>query len=114
MDKIKPKMLEALERNLGVVTAACKECNISRNAFYEWCREDPKYNQEVENIMEVRLDFAESQLLKNIREGISSDIQFFLKKKGKSRGYGDSMDITTDGQSINKIEISIIKKDENS
>jgi transcriptional regulator of acetoin/glycerol metabolism len=32
---LKPELLLALEKNLGIVTPACKEVGISRNVFYQ-------------------------------------------------------------------------------
>ena len=49
---------------------------------------------------ESMLDLAESTLLKNIKDGDTADAKWYLTKKGKRRGYGDSLDIsaTIDGE----------------
>ena len=62
----------------------------------------------------LALDFAESSLYKQVKDGNPSSTQFLLKNKGRERGYGDKLDITTGGDKINKIEIEIVKsKDKN-
>ena len=39
----KKAMLEALEKSLGVVTAACKAVDIARETHYRWMGEDAEY-----------------------------------------------------------------------
>jgi ACT domain-containing protein len=106
----KKKLLEALERNLGIVTAACKEVGLSRSQFYEYYRTDEDFAKKSDDINEVTLDFAESQLLKKIKEGSERSILFYMKYKARKRGYTENIDITTNGENINNIQIEIIKK----
>lgn len=90
MDKIgqhKKAMLKALEKSLGIVTQACKIANVSRSNYYNWLNDDPVFAQEVKSLENIVLDFAESQLHKQINEGNTSATIFFLKTKGKGRGY---------------------------
>jgi hypothetical protein len=49
----KKAMLEALEKSLGVVTAACKAVDISRETHYRWMREDAEYKAAVEELSDV-------------------------------------------------------------
>lgn len=86
-DITKKAMLEALEKSLGIVTAACKAVDISRETHYRWLREDADYKAAVDSLTDVALDFAESQLHKQIKDGNSTATIFFLKTKGKKRGY---------------------------
>jgi len=109
----KKRLLEALERSLGIVTPACKEVGIARNTFYDYYRNDPEFKEAVDDIQEITLDFAENQLLKKVKEGSERSILFFMKYKGKKRGYTDSVDITSAGEKINNIQIEIIKRDNN-
>jgi biotin synthase-related radical SAM superfamily protein len=83
----KKAMIEALEQSLGIVTTACKKVGISRKTHYEWYNNDEEYKQAVEDIAEIAIDFAESQLHKQIKEGNQSSTIFYLKTKGKKRGY---------------------------
>ena len=97
----KKAMIEALEKSLGVVTTACKTVGISRQTHYEWLREDGQYRDAVDDIGDVALDFAESQLHKQIQNGEVSSTIFYLKTKGKKRGYVERTEITAD-VSVNK------------
>ena len=109
MDINKKAMVEALEKSLGVVTTACKTVGIARSTHYLWMNTDDEYKQAVEDISEVALDFAESQLHKQIKEGNSTSTIFYLKTKGKKRGYVERQEITgADGLPSN-IQVEIIR-----
>jgi len=101
MDNNKKKMLEALERSLGIVTSACKAIGISRQTHYNWMNDDEQYANEVRSIEDIALDFAESQLHKQIKEGEVSSTIFYLKTKGKRRGYVERQEIDTNIAPIN-------------
>jgi len=111
----KKGMLEALEKSLGVVTTACKKMGVGRTQFYHWLKEDQEFREQVEEIENIALDFAESQLHKQIGDGSTSATIFYLKTKGKNRGYIERQEITgADGMPTNfQIEIidSIKNKD---
>ena len=84
---LKKAMIQALEKSLGIVTTACKIVGIDRNTHYTWLKKDKKYKAEVEELENIALDFAESKLHKNIENYDTTAIIFFLKTKGKGRGY---------------------------
>ena len=100
MDKTehhKKAMLEALEKSLGVVTSACKSVGIGRTTHYMWMENDPEYNKAVKDIENVALDFAESQLHQQIKGGNPTSTIFYLKTKGKKRGYIERQEISHEG-----------------
>lgn len=92
-EKRKALMLEALERNLGVVTISAKSVGIERQTHYLWMKKDPKYREAVEELENVALDFVESKLHTNIQKGKEVSILFYLKTKGKKRGYIEKVEI---------------------
>ena len=92
--KIKKKeMLDALEKALGVVTTASKICGVPRVTHYKWMKTDENYRLAVEELADVTLDFAESQLHKQIQEGNTTATIFYLKTKGKKRDYVERTEI---------------------
>jgi hypothetical protein len=111
----KKAVLEALEKSLGVVTTACKSVGIGRTQFYNWLKQDEDFAVLVEDIQNIALDFAESQLHKQIGDGNTSATIFYLKTKGKNRGYIERQEITgADGMPTNfQIEIIGSTKDKN-
>lgn len=104
-DTTKKAMLQALEKSLGVVTTACKNVGISRETHYKWLREDESYKESVDDLVNVALDFAETQLHKQISKGNPTSTIFYLKTKGKNRGYIERQEIQHDGGEGLRIEI---------
>ena len=96
-DILKKAMLEALEKNLGVITSACKQVGIARSTHYEWYSKDKEYKKAVKEIENVALDFAESQLHKQIAKGNPLSTMFYLKCKGKKRGYIEQQEVKVTG-----------------
>ena len=90
----KKEMLKALEVSLGVVTAACEAVGIARETHYRWMREDEEYKKAVEDLDGVALDVAESKLFEAISSGNIVAIIFFLKTRGKVRGYIEKSELT--------------------
>ena len=93
MAHTKKDFLDALERSLGVVTTAAKASGIGRTTHYTWMREDPEYKSQVEDIQNVAIDYAESHLHKLIEDGSAAATIFFLKTKGKRRGYVERQEV---------------------
>jgi len=103
-DITKKAMLEALEKSLGIVTSACKAVGISRETHYRWMREDEAYKAGVDDLANVALDFAESQLHQQIKGGNPSSTIFYLKTKGKGRGYVERQEIHHEGLKTFEVE----------
>ena len=89
----KSRTLDALERSLGIVSTAAKMVSIDRSTHYAWMKADAAYKKAVESISDSVLDFAESHLYKLVKEGNPAATIFFLKTKGKKRGYIERQEI---------------------
>jgi len=89
----KKTMLDALERSLGIVSTACEKAGISRQTHYNWLKDDPEYKEAVRAIEERTIDFAESHLHALIKDKNPAATIFFLKTKGKNRGYVERQEI---------------------
>ena len=96
-------MLKALEESLSVVTTAVAFVGINRQTHYNWLKKDSKYAADVLDIENVTLDFAESQLHQQIREGNVTATIFLLKTKGKKRGYIERQEIQHDSSIESKL-----------
>ena len=109
----KKRLIEALESSLGVVTTACKKAGVCRFTFYEYYNKDESFRESVDSIQDIALDFAESKLLENIKDKKETSIIFYLKTKGKNRGYIEKQEIdhTTKGDKIS-INIPSMTTDE--
>lgn len=92
-DTKKRKFLELFRKNMGIVSATCEAMNISRQTYYDWLKSDDEFKKSCEDIKETQIDFAESSLLKQIKDGNATSTIFYLKTQGKSRGYIERQEI---------------------
>jgi len=90
-------MLEMLEKSAGNVSVACKKVGISRQTHYQWSDDSDTYKSKVEDIQEGLIDFAETKLMEQIKEGNTTASIFFLKTKGKGRGYVEKVEQAISG-----------------
>ena len=81
------QIIEALRQSGGILAAACRLLGCARNTLRRYIRESPALQSAVAEINEQTLDLAEGQLLSKISEGHMTAIIFYLKTKGKHRGY---------------------------
>lgn len=93
-DTRKKAMLAALEKSLGVVTTAARQAGIERTTHYNWLKEDEEYKRAVESLEDVALDFAETKLHTLIQNEDTAATIFYLKTKGKKRGYIERQEVT--------------------
>lgn len=94
-------MVEAMKKSLGIVSTACAEVGINRWTHYDWLKNDEEYKAEIESISESVIDFAESKLHQLIDKGDVASTIFYLKTKGKKRGYIERTELTgNEGQPI--------------
>ena len=91
----KKLLLECLEKHYGIVTAACKSANLDRTTYYRYYKEDPELKEAVDEFSDVALDFAEEKLMKQIKDLDTTATIFYLKTKGKKRGYVEKKEIDT-------------------
>ena len=112
----KDTLIQALENSLGIVSTACNRTGISRSSYYKWYKEDQEFRKKVDDIDNVKLDFVESKLFKNIENEKEKSIIFYLQHKGHKRGYiqRQNINLTSNEQDIKKIEIEIIESKGNS
>jgi hypothetical protein len=105
-DKQKQDLIQAYKSTMGNVSLAVEKVGLSRTTFYNYINDDAEFRNACKDIDERNLDFAESQLLKQIREDNTTSLIFYLKTKGKSRGYVERQEITgKDGLKIFDVHI---------
>ncbi len=107
----KESLLKALENSLGIISTACNNTGIGRTTFYRWYNEDEDFKKKVDDIENIKLDYVETQLMKNIQNQDTRSIIFYLQHKGHKRGYiqKQNINLTANDEDIKKVEIEIIK-----
>jgi len=96
-DTKKDQLLKKLESGLGIVTNACRAVSISRETYYSWLRKDPDFKAKADAIKDVVIDFVETKFYQNVRDGDTTAMIFFLKSKGKARGWNEKSHIELSG-----------------
>ena len=92
-DIVKKNLLEALEKSLGIVTTACKIVGCARSTFYKYYKDDQDFRTSVDELENLTLDFVESKLHKQIENDNTTATIFYLKTKGKKRGYVERKEV---------------------
>lgn len=107
----KLRFLEILQNKNYNVSKACKEFGCDRTTYRDWKKKEPWFEQAIDDMKEADIDDAE-ETLRILRKGIpQKDASgkvigwlvapvpaatiFFLKTKGKSRGYIETTEIVT-------------------
>ena len=101
----KRQLVKALEKSLGIVSTACQSIGISRTTYYKYYNEDEDFRQSVDSISDIALDCAESQLFELIKEKNVTAIIFYLKTKGKNRGYIEKQENSNNSNNITGIKL---------
>lgn len=83
----KERFLAALEQTGGIIAPACQNAGIARSTYYLWRDTDPIFADRVKDIIEAQIDYVESKLLSRINAGDTTATIFYLKTRGKNRGW---------------------------
>ena len=108
--RLKALFLEGLKKTAGVQQPVVEQLGLSRVTIAAWKRDDLEFNAAVEQIQEIALDVVETQLFKNIMSGDTTSIIFYLKTKGRKRGYIEKIDAYVENK--NRIDLSDITDSE--
>lgn len=88
---------------------------IDRRTHYEWMSSDEVYAERVVDVNNMTLDFAETALYKQIRDGNVASTIFLLKTRGRDRGYIEKHDVVSSDRSMSPItKIEFVSPDEKS
>ena len=87
------KTLEAYAKKGCNVSATCSAVGISRMHFYRMRKKNEKFAEGLSDIYEAMIDNVESKLLSKINDGDTTALIFFLKTKGKARGYVEKVEL---------------------
>tara|TARA_R110002153_G_scaffold102240_3_gene238851 strand:+ start:71 stop:442 length:372 start_codon:yes stop_codon:yes gene_type:complete len=102
----KELMVQAMRSSLGNISGATDQVGINRNTHYNWMKDDSQYAQDIKDCLERSIDFAEASLMKNIQDGNTTATIFYLKTKGKKRGYVERQEITgADGAKMFTVKV---------
>jgi len=81
------QLIDALHKNGGIYTYAAEQLGITMQAIQYRIKTDEKIAEACQDACEQTLDLSEHELIKLIKAGNLRAIIFYLKMKGKKRGY---------------------------
>jgi ACT domain-containing protein len=108
-DSLVTKLEEAFSKGCSV-TEACLLCDISRNTYYEYLKDNPEFNDKVEMLKENITLHARMNLAASVLSGDLADSRWYLERKKKDE-FSTSSNYNIGGQSDNPIEVNINTKD---
>lgn len=87
---LKQSFLDTLRSTHGVLTEAYEKIGLNKTTVTRWRKADPEFEAAVRHIMtDEQVDFGEKCLFKRMENGDTTAIIFYLKTKGKQRGYSE-------------------------
>nr|DAU26739.1 MAG TPA: putative terminase small subunit [Caudoviricetes sp.] len=103
---------QVYEKKAGNLASTASALNIDRTTLWKMRKENPILEERLKAIDEGLIDFAESKLLKAISEGNITGIIFFLKTKGKNRGYVERVEQDVNVNPFQELMESVTDEDE--
>lgn len=99
----KLELIKHLEDTKGTIATACIKADVSRKLFYKYYNSDEYFRERVTEVKEQAIDIVEAKLMERIDNGDTTAIIFFLKTRGRKRGYSER---TTTEISLHDIDIT--------
>jgi len=93
-EKRKAKIIESIKQTQGLLTLAARKAGVTYWTLWDYGRRYPEVRQAIDEAKESVLDFAEGKLYEQIKDGNIAAIIFFLKTRGKERGFIERSEIT--------------------
>jgi hypothetical protein len=106
------EIADALAKTRGIISAAAallskeKGTSISRSAVSQRIKKHETLQRSHDEAVETTLDFAEGKLFQAIADGDMTAIIFYLKCKGKKRGYVERQALELSGPNGEPISVS--------
>ena len=86
------EIAKVYEKKLCNISATCSALGINRLTFYRRREKSKTLQKLLEEAEESLLDWAETKLISHIEDGDITTLLFFLKTKGKKRGYVEKVE----------------------
>lgn len=108
----KEQMLEAIQGSQGLVSKIQRKLEailgekISWDTTEKWIHKWEEAETAVKNEKEAMLDIAENNIFKDMVNGDTATSKWYLRMKGKERGYEDTAQLQLDNSDPLKIDIS--------
>lgn len=105
--RTKKRLIEEMFKHKGVLTNAVRAVGCSFQTYYVYMKEDENFRARIEEVKEAAIDFVEDKLFQQIEMNIPQSTIFFLRTRGRHRGYSERTEVT--GAEGAPIEIRVIE-----
>lgn len=106
ISKKQKEFLEVYKQKACNVSLTCEAVKIGRTTYYKWRKENKEFDKLCEEVELSLIDLAETQLLKNIREGKETSLIFFLVNRAPDRWKSvNKLEFTPTAETTKKIDI---------
>lgn len=108
----KEQMLEAIQGSQGLVSKIQRKLEailgekISWDTTEKWIHKWEEAETAVKNEKEAMLDIAENNIFKDMVNGDTATSKWYLRMKGKERGYEDTAQLQLDNTDPLRIDLS--------
>ena len=85
----KKQFLAAIEGSGGIVLLVARRLSCHPQTVNEYLNRDPELREQLDREKECMIDAAESTLMNLIKKGSIPATIFFLKTRGRDRGYSE-------------------------
>lgn len=99
------KFVEMYKKKAGNISATCNAMLVSRTHFYRKMKKSKKFKKAIDDAYESIIDNVESKLLSKINDGDTTAIIFYLKTKGKKRGYVEKMELDSTIEVLEPVQL---------
>ena len=109
------KFIEVSDACRGVISRMAEVFQVDRCTIYEWCKKDPKFQAVIDNtkgklldeclraarILAIGIPKDQKDVMKGWKERPDGNmLRYLISTLGRREGYGESVDITSKGESI--------------
>lgn len=90
--------LDEYFKNLGDITKACETIGITRQSYYKWLKEDPKFVEELNEKKEGFNDKIRRQIISFALKGDKQLLMFWAKTQMKHEGFVERTETEISGK----------------
>lgn len=127
MKPTKEAFKESVEKYGGNLTKVAKSFDVSRTHIYKWLNDNPEFKEIVDDargsifddcLSTARLmacgipDIQDGKMVGYLREPDGAMCRYLMSTLGKKEGFGESIDVTTNGKEIGINLFRVLTKEE--
>ena len=101
------RMIEAIQKAEGNLSAAARMLKTTRRTVHRYVSDYEDVRAAYEEANDTVLDVVENKLIEQAKLGLPEQVRFFLRTKGRSRGYGDRLDSHVVTEEYNPADFSL-------